>query len=243
MIELKNMIVLGQGAPNSLRDGRISRCVCAYSKEHGLARLYPIPKALLRQWDVFDATVEQNPQDHRENTWKIFHSKEDWSRIHKWIRKKGEYPITERKKLIESLANDNLGDLIEKRKSFGIIEPKIICFELVKQNETTSIQTSIFDLDYHLINQKEFKYKPYVKYECFAKCSCKNPVHKQQVVEWGCYEWMRKNPNNEEHCKKVFDNFQLSNNEWKKYFLVGNIHKNPKTYIIVGVLRYKKKET
>ena len=88
MIELKNMVVLGQGAPNSLRDERISRCVCAYSKEQGLARLYPIPKALLRQWDVFDATVEPNPQDHRENTWKIYHSKEDWQRIHKWIIKK-----------------------------------------------------------------------------------------------------------------------------------------------------------
>jgi len=147
LIELKDLVVLGQGAPNSLRDNRISRCVCAYFKELGLVRLYPIPKALLRQWDVFDATVEPNPQDHRENTWKIYHSKEDWQRIHKWIRKKGEYSQAERRKLIESLAKDNLGDLIEKRKSFGIIEPKTIGFELVKQNETTSIQTSIFDLD------------------------------------------------------------------------------------------------
>ncbi|MDD5148374.1 MAG: hypothetical protein PHH08_02820 [Candidatus ainarchaeum sp.] len=241
MIELKNLVVLGQGAPNSLRDGRISRCVCAYSKEHGLVRLYPIPKALLRQWDVFDATVEANSQDHRENTWKIFHSKEDWQRIHKWIIKKGEYPKKERTKLIESLAKDNLGDLIKNGKSFGIIEPKITGFELAKQNETTSIQTTIFDLDYQIINQNEFKYKPYVTYECTAECSCKNPVHRQQIVEWGCYEWMRKNPNSEEHCEKVFENLQLTNKDWKKYFLVGNIHKSPKTYIIVGVLRYKNK--
>jgi len=240
--ELKGLVVLGQGAPNSLRDGRISRCVCAYSKEQGLARLYPIPKTLLRQWDVFDATVEPNSQDHRENTWKIYNAKKDWRRIQKWVRKKGEYPQAERRKLIESLATDNLSSLIEHRKSFGIIEPKIIGFELVKQNEITSIQTSIFDLDYHIINQNEFKFKPYVSYECKNKCSCKNPVHKQQIVEWGCYEWMRKNPNDEEHCKKVFENLRLQDNEWKKFFLVGNIHKSPKTYVIVGVLRYKNKE-
>ena len=242
MNELKGLVVLGQGAPNSLRDGRISRCVCAYSKEHGLARLYPIPKTLLRQWDVFDATVEPNSQDHRENTWKIYNAKKDWRRIQKWVRKKGEYPQAERRKLIESLATDNLSSLIEHRKSFGIIEPKIIGFELVKQNEITSIQTSIFDLDYHIINQNEFKFKPYVSYECKNKCSCKNPVHKQQIVEWGCYEWMRKNPNDEEHCKKVFENLRLQDNEWKKFFLVGNIHKSPKTYVIVGLLRYKNKE-
>ncbi|MCX6800621.1 MAG: hypothetical protein NTZ73_00330 [Candidatus Diapherotrites archaeon] len=241
MIELKDLVMLGQGAPNSLSGGRISRCVCAYSKEHGLVRLYPIPKKLLRQWDVFDATVELNTQDHRENTWKIYRSKEDWQRIEKWIRKKSEYPKEERSKLIQSLAKDNLGDLIKARKSFGVIEPKIIDFELVTQNSATSIQTKLFDPDYYIINQNEFKFKPYVVYECTAKCSCKNPQHKQQIVEWGCYEWMRKNPDSKEHCKKVFDNLRLTDKEWKTYFLVGNIHKSPKTYIIVGVLRFKKK--
>lgn len=223
-----------------LKDGRKSRCVCAYSKEHGLIRLYPIPDNLLRQWDVFDATVEVNPTDHRENTWKIFNSKKDWKVIRKWIRKKGEFPNIERRKLIESLAIDNLGQLIEKRKSFGIIGPKIINAELKKQNESTIVQTTLFDLDYHIIGQNQFKFKPYISYECTTNCSCKNPVHKQQIVEWGCYEWMRKvGPNNEEECKKMFDNLQLFNQDWKKYLLVGNIHKSPKTYIVVGVLRYK----
>ncbi|MDO8537403.1 MAG: hypothetical protein Q7S21_00800 [archaeon] len=242
MIELKNLIVLGQGAPNMLSGGRKSRCVCAYSKELGLVRLYPIPDNLLRQWDVFDATVEKNPQDNRENTWKIFNSKKDWKTIRKWIKKKGEFPQSNRRKLIESLANDNLGGLIEKRKSFGIIVPKIISAHLVKKNETTSIQTTLFDLDYQIIDQNQFKFKPYIEYECVNKCSCKNPVHNQQIVEWGCYEWMRKNdPNNEAECKKLFDNLRLFDQEWKKYLLVGNIHKSPKTYIIIGVLRFKNK--
>ena len=241
MIELKDLVVIGQGAPNKLRDNRLSRCVCAFSEEIGLVRLYPIPIHLLRRWDVFDVTVVENPQDHRENTWKIYNSKKDWSRIYKWIRKKRVLPQSKRKQLIKSLAKDNLGDLRNERKSFGIIHPKILNCELVQQNESTSIQTSLFDLDFHIINQRDFKFKPYVKYECHAKCSCKNPVHRQQIVEWGCYEWMRKNPDDKTHCLKLFENLQLTNDEYDKYFLVGNIHKSPKTYILIAVFRFKKK--
>ena len=188
----------------------------------------------------------QQLQRTRKTTEKILGKfiipKKDWQRIRKWIKKKGEYPKQERRKLIELLAKDSLGELIEKRKSFGVIEPKIVGVKLLKQKEATEIQTSILDLDFQIINQKDFKFKPYVEYECVAECSCKNSIHKQQIVEWGCYEWMRKNPNSEEHCQKVFDNLRLTDKEWSKYFLVGNIHKSPKTYVIVGVLRFKNKE-
>jgi len=239
--ELQNLIVIGQGAPNKLRDNRISRCICAFSEEFGLIRLYPVPNSLLRRWDIFDATVVENPQDHRENTWKIYNSKKDWKRIYKWIHKKGVLERSKREPLIKKLAKDNLGDLIKKRKSFGIIKPKILDVMLIEQNEKTSIQTSLFDLDFHIINQKDFKFKPYVIYKCTAKCSCKKQEHKQQIVEWGCYEWMRKNPNNKKHCMKLFENLQLTNDDWDKYFLVGNIHKSPKTYLVISVLRFKKK--
>ena len=240
MMELKNLIALGDGAPNVLRNGRISRCICAYSQDLGLVRLYPVPNNKIRRWDIFDAVVEENRQDHRDNTWKIYNSK-DWNNIFRCIRKKGQLPNAKRIELVRKLATDTLGGLIGKMKSFGVITPKILKMELVQRNDSTTIQTRLFDPEYQVIEQKDYKFKPYVTYECEGQCSCKNQKHKQQIVEWGCYEWMRKLPNDTEHCMKVFDNLRLTDEGWEKYFLVGNLHKAPKTYVIVAVLRFKKK--
>ena len=89
MALLKNLVVVGQGAPNQLRDNRISVCVCAYSLDSKeLIRIYPVPPGWFRKWDMFDVEVEKNPMDNRENTWKIKNSKEDWKRLSKWISKK-----------------------------------------------------------------------------------------------------------------------------------------------------------
>lgn len=237
MIELKNLIVLGQGAPNQLNDGRYARCVCGYSKEYGYVRIYPIPQQLLRLWDIFDIVVEKNPQDHRKNSLKVKNSKKDWKILNKWIKVKGFFRAEDRYDLIKSLATDNLGNLIKSRESFGIIKPRIKRFDLEQQREKTEAQTTLLDLDFHIIDQKDYKYKPYVSYECEPECDCKNKTHKQQIVEWGCYEWMRKNPSNEVKC---FDNLRLTDNDYDKFFLVGNLFRHPKTYVIVNIFRFKK---
>jgi len=53
---------------------------------------------------------------------------------------------------------------------------------------------------------------------------------------------MIKDPNNEAHCKKVFDNLRINQEGWEHYLLIGNIRTYPKTYIIVKVIRFKNKE-
>ncbi len=248
MVLLKNLIVIGQGAPNQLKDGRQSVCVCACkldSKE--LIRIYPVPIGWLRKWDIFDAEVEKNPRDHRENTWKIKNSKQDWKKIYKWIdRKEEKYPDKNKEGLIKSIGFSVLSDLIDNKKSFGIIKPKIENFELEQKNKSTSKQLTLNfgdeqDLDepFTIINQKDYKFKPYVAYKCAGNCKCKKKVHRQSISEWGCYEFMRKNPGKEEQLK---DNLRLFDPEWNVYLLVGNIHKAPQTYIIIDILRFKKKE-
>ena len=243
---LKDLIVIGQGAPNQLKDGRQSVCVCAYSREEKqFYRIYPVPVGWLRKWDIFDVYVEKNEQDHRENTWKINNSKEDWKNLSKWIKKKDPYPKGDRKNLIPEIGFTVLSDLIDNKKSFGIIKPVIKEFRLEQKKEHTEKQMTLVgnyeeDLDepYTIINQSDYKYKPYLLYECDGQCHCKNKVHKQSISEWGCYEFMRKNPGKE---KQLQENLQLFNEQWDKFILVGNIHKAPQTYIIIDILRFKKK--
>lgn len=244
MVLLKNLIVIGQGAPNQLRDGRQSRCVCAYSLDDKvLIRLYPFPIYMLRKWDIFDAEVEKNPSDHRENTWKIKNSKEDWNKIHKWVTLKGKYPEKEQEDLIKSIGLSTLSDIRDNKKSFGIILPIIKDFKLEQQNKSTIKQLTLGDLEdldepYTIINQKDYKYKPYLTYECVGNCMCKDKVHCQSITEWGCFEFMRKNIGKEMNLK---DNLRLFDDTYNKYILVGNIYKAPQTYVIIDILRFKKK--
>ena len=103
MVLLKNLVVIGQGAPNQLRDGRQSTCVCAWSFDKDeFIRIYPVPLGWFRKWDFFEVEVEKNPSDHRENTWKIKNSKADWKNLGKWIKKNDEpYPKKHRNNIIE----------------------------------------------------------------------------------------------------------------------------------------------
>ena len=245
MVLLKNLVVIGQGAPNQLRDGRQSICICAWSLDNNhFVRIYPVPLGWFRKWDIFDVEAEKSSTDHRENTWKIKNSKEDWKKLNKWINKSGIYPEKKHEELIQEIGFNVLSDLIDNKKSFGIIKPNIKDFELEQKREFTSKQMTLFDVEdldepFTIINQKDYKYKPYITYECEGKCNCKNKTHRQSISEWGCYEFMRKNPKKEIQLK---DNLRLFDNEWNKYLLVGNIHKAPQTYIIIDVLRFKKKE-
>jgi len=246
MVLLNNLIVIGQGAPNQLKDGRQSICVCAYSLDSKhLIRIYPVPIGWLRKWDVFSVDAESSSTDHRENTYKIKNSQTEWKHLSKYIKKQDkQYPAEKREELVNSIGFSVLSYLIDNNKSFGIIKPKIKAFDLVKKNEHTTAQTTLFnnveDLDepFTIINQSDYKFKPYLTYECDGDCKCKNKVHKQSISEWGCYEFMRKNPTKEQQLK---DNLRLFDDEWNKYILVGNIHKAPQTYIIIDILRFKKK--
>jgi len=245
MVMLNDLVVIGIGAPNQLQDGRLSVCVCACNPStKELLRIYPVPMGWFRKWDIFDVEVEKPTQDHRENTWKIKNSKEDWKRLGKWIKKHNEkYPDESKEELINSIGFSTLGDLIKNVKSFGIIKPVIKNFEIEQKNEHTVKQLTLFDekdLDQHfaIINQKNYKFKPYLIYECEGSCSCLKKEHRQSITEWGCYEFMRKNPCKEESLK---DNLRLFDKDYNKYLLVGNIHKAPQTYVIIDVLRFKKK--
>ena len=244
MVLLKSLVVIGQGAPNQLKDGRQSVCVCACKLDSKkMIRIYPVPMGWLRKWDIFDVEVEKNPRDHRENTWKIKNSKQDWKKLYKWITKKNEkYPKNQREELIKSIGFSVLSSLIENKKSFGIIKPIIKGFELKQQNKSTIKQLTLGEMEnldepFTIINQKDFKFKPYILYECEGDCKCKNKIHKQSISERGCYEFMRKYPGREMELSKAL---YLFDKDYILYFLVGNIHKAPQTYIIIDIFRFKK---
>lgn len=249
---LKNMLVLGHGAPNKVRKvkGAQGRCACIWSKETGYCRIYPIPNGYLYDWEIIDVEVRKPSNDGRENTFTIYNYENDWNKIYKHIKvhknekdKRINLWKTKRSdciKLIRGLAKDSFSDVRDNKRSFGIIKPSMIEPFLEKNRDKSIQQRTLIDFDNLIMNQRDYKWIPYIRYSCSASCSAKNPIHKSKIVEWGCYQWMRKSPNSKEHCEKVFDNLRLNDEEWEVYLLIGNIRKYLKTYIIIKVIRFKK---
>lgn len=249
-IWLKDMIVLGHGAPNKTKKlkGAQSRCACIWSEKTGYCRIYPVPYGHLHDWDMLDVEVNKPTDDGRENTYVIHNYLEDWNKMYLHIKvhkdrnnKKVNLWKSDREgciKLVRSLATDSFSKVRDNKRSFGIIKPNELRGYLEKNKEKSVQQATLVELDNLIMNQKDYKWVPYIKYTCIEECTAKHP-HTSKLVEWGSYQWLAKDPNNEVHCNKVFDNLQINNDEYEKYLLIGNIKAYPKTYIIVKLIRFK----
>ncbi len=264
---LRNLIVLGQGAPNRIRKlkGRQGRCICVWSEEIGFCRLYPIPYGYLGDWNIMDACVRYPTRDGRKNTFVIYNYEKEWPNLNKRIivhktSTRRVYPFkTEKDRknrlkiakedwipLVERLAKESsVSKIQDKNESFGVVEPLKMELKLEenKKSATAQYRLTLFckdieRLDETIMDQKDYAWIPYLWYWCKNKCSISHP-HKQKIVEWGAYRWMKKNPNSREHCEKLKENFHIGDPEWKHYLLIGNLKKHPKSYIIVKIIRFK----
>jgi len=163
---LDDVVVLGKSYPYELRNGRKGICLAGWSASKGFIRIFPIPFWIsnkLKRWNIISAKVSY-PAEWRMESFKLIHSKNQKKAIHD-IEKIGEYPKNKRLKLIESLPKNCPNYLNEKKVSLGLTEP--------------IIKKTLFD-----------KEKYYIIYNCDK--ICKNKQHKQQVLEWGVYQLIKK---------------------------------------------------
>lgn len=248
---LKDMIVLGQGAPNQIKKiGRQQgRCLCLWSEKTGFVRVYPVPFGYVHDWEIINVEVRKPTNDGRENSFVVYNYEQEWSNLSKRIYAQKEVTSrgTKRNKklkrpqqieLLENLSKSTFSQIRDNGKSFGLIKPKNMKFMLKQNRETSQAQATLLELDYHIMNQKDFAFLPYLHYECEGPCSSKLP-HEQKIVEWGAYQFMRQNPNSEEHCMKLKDNYHIGEEDYLHYVLIGNIRKYTTTYIIVKLIRFK----
>lgn len=248
---LRDMVVLGQGAPNQTAklNGRQGRCLCLWSDKTGFVRVFPIPYGYVHDWEIINVEVRKPNDDGRENSFVVANYETEFDNLSKRIY--AEKEITPRgnkinKKLkrseqialLESISKSTFSQIRDNGKSFGLIKPKTMKFMLIRNKETSEAQTTLLDLDYNIMNQDDFAFLPYLQYECDGPCSSKLP-HEQKIVEWGAYQHMRKNPNSEEHCMKLKDNYHIGEEDYLHYLLIGNHRIYPTVYFIVKIIRFK----
>lgn len=251
---LKDLIVLGRAAPDEMKDGRQAVCVGGWSDELGFIRLYPANiHTTLNRWKIIEVPVERNPKDVREESWKIEGSKMDWSQIHHKVTTVGELTRTEKIELLNKIPKVNcIEDLNDSQKSLGIIIPKeiISCEYEERKKYDPRIQTKLYmftegpmlkDNPFLVKTKKNYPMIPIIKWKCPGPCKLKQGYHKSQVITLEVYEWFRKHGVSEETKRKLWDNLRICDDEYDKWFFVGNQNNYRRSFLLISILRFKRK--
>ncbi|MDH5483322.1 MAG: hypothetical protein OEY22_10690 [Candidatus Bathyarchaeota archaeon] len=231
-----DFIVLGRGCPERVKNGRVTVCVAGYSGKHGFMRVYPTRVGMpLRQWSIVKVPLERNPQDTRKESWKIQGSKGEWQKLDEKIQVIGELERQHRINLIANLADKCANVLNEEKRSLGIVKPIIEkCYLSEQADFDTSIQLTLLGIPQPKVKE-QYPFIPRIKYRC-SGCMAR-VSHDQQVLEWGFYEWIRKNPNK---ADEVWQNALIFSPKHEIFFLVGNMFRYRNIFLIVSVLRLPK---
>ena len=231
---IEDLVVLGRAAPEPISDGRHTVCLGGYSETLGFVRLYPTQRrmAQCKRWNVISVPVESaEPDDTRDESYKIAGSRESWDRLHTKIEKVGRLSKPERIQLVERLAGDCTGRLNDQHKSLGIAKPQRIHDVYLKDQEDPTYQVTLNGRRRQ--GKREYPQKLYLRYEC-EECSLQGP-HNQHCIEWGIYRYWDKN----DDPKGVIDALRLTDDAYQHYFFVGNLNHRRHAYIIISDLRFK----
>jgi hypothetical protein len=237
-MQIKDLIVLGRACPEPLKDGRVTVCLAGWSASEGFIRIYPTRyDTPCHQWDVIDIEVEKNEQDTRFESRKIVGSKTEWETLSSKIKIVGSVDKpAERANLLYNLKDRGVNYINNVKRSLGIIRPQIkqhYFRQNLKYSELFQMGLPGFtELDQVKV-KRDFPYEPRVKYTCPDDPEDTTP-HDQQILEWGFYEWIRKNPDNKE---QVWENAQFNRADTDLYFLVGNQMAHRTSFMVISVLR------
>lgn len=235
---IDDVIILGRGVPEQISAGRVTVCTAGYSPSIGFVRLYPTRiDSPLQQWGVVSVEVERNPQDSRAESWKFPDSRSGWEHINQHMKVLGEYPKELRLALMGDLRCHCVSELNEKRLSLGIVRPQIRRAYLSENAMHRQAYQPLFDMMEHaeVTTKRDHYFEPRIEYGCGSQCASKS-AHNQQLLDWGCYQWMKHNPGKEQ---QIWSNLHVGDAAWTHYFLIGNQANQRTSFMVINVIRQK----
>ena len=239
VVDIDDLVVLGNAVPDEVRGGRKTVCVAGYSDRLGMVRVYPArPDSPVKRWNRLAIPLVRNPMDTRKESWKIQGSRGEWDRLTDKIAVHERLEGNRQRELWSKACKKHLVgcvmDLNDDKLSLGIVKPTDISYLMVTRDsyDATVQATLTTETVYKTIHN--YRLKPVIRYRC-SECRAKGH-HEQQILEWGVYEWFRRNPGQEE---KVWDNMHLDDPDWDKWFLVGNQARRRNSFMIISAIRFK----
>lgn len=232
-VKIENLVVLGRSAPEPIKDGRHTVCLAGWSMSgNRFVRIYPTKiNSPVRRWDIINIpAIKDKSHDPRKESYKIQGSKSEWDHLENKINKVGRLKGRKRVKLLKEIPTGCTVSLNNNKKSLGLIKATELKPYLVKNN-TEDKQNQC-----EVRGKNGYPYELRIKYQ-HNNCLLKGDYHDQHCIEWGVYRYWDKT--SQEKHSQVIDNLQLSNNDYTKYFLIGNQRYHFHSFLIISVLRFK----
>lgn len=235
---IDDLVVLGRAGPELISDGRHTVCLGGWSESKGFVRLYPTHKfSEAQRWNKIKVPVEQDrSHDWRDESYKIQGSQRDWDTLYEKIEVVDKLSKDEWVSLIKDIPTTCPNRLNDEKKSMGLVKPaEIHGAELREVDDPDPIQT---DIEGNRLRSKgTFPYKLHIEYTC-EDCEAVGN-HDPHCIEWGVYKWWENHP---DEADQVIDNLRLFDEDYKKYFFIGNQKNHPRGFIIISVIRWKEHE-
>ena len=235
--ELKDVVILGQAAPEEMSDKRRVICTGAWSEHRGFIRLYPVEvtkKDLFKRWNIVNLKVKRNSQDTRHESWKLAHR--DYESC---IEHVGEYPRDRRATLLHNLEDDCVEDINEAGRSLGIVRPPEtpeLDFQSWEDVDDDTVQSRLFEDSWMPDTREEFNHEIRVKFSC-PDCKTKQGYHDKTLLEWGAYVGKSKGNITEE--AELEKNYRFHDDNYRHWVFVGNQANQRTSFIAINLLWMK----
>lgn len=232
-MRLDDYCCLGRTVPEESKKYGWKVCSAGYSAElNSFVRVYPLPMINpLRQRSVSTLELERNTQDARQESWRLRREFDDGGIVDVQTQQR---PTEHVLGWLESRVAPSIAYLNERRLSLGVIRPKAMkpYFRDRESGKTDDpSQLLLFeDLDV-AFGADAIRSAPYLRFHDEAG------GHDLQVREWGCYEWLRKEP---EKPWQVWENSHLTDDEREVFLFVGNMCHRRNVWLIISMFTRKK---
>lgn len=235
---LEDVVILGKAAPEAISGGRLTACTGAWSEHRGFIRLYPCDpeEELFSRWDVIDVDVKRNPEDNRDESWKLAYRNQP-----SCIEKTGEYPRHERATLLTQLEDDCVETVKNSGRSLGIIRPESIDgleFKQWEEDDDETTQTRLFEEieEWRPETREEFDQEIRIEFSC-PNCETDQGYHNKTLLEWGGYVATRKH--NISSADELESCYRLNDREYNHWIFVGNQNNQRTSFIAINIIWIK----
>lgn len=230
---LEDFAMLGKTVPEPRSDGRVWVCSAGVSRElRSLIRIYPLARhhAPVR-WSVSRVRLERNPDDSRQESWKLAGDRRPGSHEHinEGFEACGQVSEAERADLLARYVVESIREANERRLSLAVIHPKHKPRLRFDHNPDSpdSPQLCLFDdgptrpADGH----RRFAFIPRLEFEDA------DGFRSLTLRDWGCFEFMRKQGDDRRHELAAALHLGAGSS-----LLVGNLNHHRTGWLVISVL-------
>jgi hypothetical protein len=218
---VEDFVMLGRTAPVDSKKYGKSVCSAGYSKELGqFIRVYPLPpNSKIKKWSLCKIPLTRSGHDNRHESWRLNNNgtiDESVVEVIGSVNKQTEFDCLGK-------YSTTIGTLNDQRKSLGIIRLDDYVCHYDKLSQDEERQQDIFWANLNIPNQ----FRPRIRFD----------NHDLQLLDWGCREYLRKNPNEPE---RLWDALLLKRRDYEHLAFVGNMNAHRTSWQIISLISRKR---